>query len=108
MITIFQQLPNEILHIIFSYDDRIKYRNGKFINQISKTDKRYKLIMAIPKPQDLHFFGIDTDFVRIIHFSNKNIRLTVNNDEKGYILYTLWRSYPTLNNFRKSIKYKRY
>jgi hypothetical protein len=33
-------IPNELLDLIFSYDGRIKWREGKFVNIISKKDGR--------------------------------------------------------------------
>ena len=44
---IFNSLPQEIIHHILSYNDAIKHRNGKYMNQISKTDKRYELLLKI-------------------------------------------------------------
>ena len=45
---IFRLLPHDIIHHILSYTDTIKYRNGKYMNQICKNDKRYKLLLKIP------------------------------------------------------------
>jgi hypothetical protein len=41
-------LPEDVVFHILSYNDKVKYRNGKYMNQISKSDKRYKLLLTIP------------------------------------------------------------
>ena len=41
------EVPEELLHIILSYDGRIKYRNGKYIDIIHKNDERYNIITPI-------------------------------------------------------------
>jgi len=38
------QLPKEIVHIILEYYGKIKYRNGKYINQINVENNNYLLI----------------------------------------------------------------
>ena len=40
-------VPEELLHIILSYDGRIKYKNGKYVNIIHKNDERYYIITPI-------------------------------------------------------------
>ena len=42
-------LPLEIVHRILEYDGRIKYRNGKYMNQIAQYDDRYKMLQGIPQ-----------------------------------------------------------
>ena len=37
-------LPDDIIHHILSYDTVLKYRNGKYMNQIAKSDPRNALI----------------------------------------------------------------
>ena len=44
-------IPVEIVHIILEYDGRIKYRNGKYINQITPNDNRYKMLQSMPQIQ---------------------------------------------------------
>ena len=40
-------IPKELIPIILSYDGRIKYENGKYINIIHKNDERYNIIAPI-------------------------------------------------------------
>ena len=42
------KLPLDVVKKIDEYDGSIKYRHGRFMNQISKTDFRYPLLRSIP------------------------------------------------------------
>ena len=46
---IMNQFPLEIVHRILEYDGRIKYRHGKYMNQIAQDDDRYKMLLTVPK-----------------------------------------------------------
>jgi hypothetical protein len=48
---IFQGLPQELLHIILSYNGTIKYRNGMYMNQLSTDDARYGRLFSIKQPE---------------------------------------------------------
>ena len=45
----FLYLPMDIVNKILEYDGSIKYRNGKYVNQISKTDKRYEMLLNVSR-----------------------------------------------------------
>jgi hypothetical protein len=44
---IWKILPNDILNIILKYDGKIKYRNGKYINQLNIKDRKFNLLNQI-------------------------------------------------------------
>ena len=44
-------LPLELVHHILEYDGRIKYRHGKYMNQITQDDDRYKMLQQMPQIQ---------------------------------------------------------
>lgn len=71
---IFKNLPNDIIVYILSYDNKIKYRNGKYINQIKKSDKRYELVKQIPKPTVLIDKNILFQII-IVHINSKKFDL---------------------------------
>ena len=45
------RLPLELVNRILEYDGRIKYRYGKYMNQIAPDDDRYKLLLTVPQIQ---------------------------------------------------------
>lgn len=50
---IYKNLPNDMTNVILQFDGQLKYRNGKYMNQIHKYDKRYEMIENIKKPSIL-------------------------------------------------------
>jgi hypothetical protein len=61
-------LPLDIVHIILSYSDTVKLRNGKYMNQIQQKDPRYYLLQTIPK-------SIIYNLIDEVHFSNGDFLL---------------------------------
>ena len=81
----------DIVQHILQYDGRMKFRNGVFMNQISKMDVRYELILAIPKKRV---------------FSNGNFCITFTNSrhlffvlpKSNYIFYKFIKNDDDENN----------
>ena len=66
-------LPLEIVHRILEYDGRIKFRHGKYMNQIAQDDDRYQMLQGIPQ-----FYSNKSS-----EWSSSHIRLI-----KNYIYYS--------------------
>ena len=49
LVMLFSSLPTDIIHHILSYIGTLKNRNGKYMGQISTSDKRYELLLKIPR-----------------------------------------------------------
>ena len=69
-VNLVQVLPIEIIHLILSFDGSIKYRKGKYTDQILKTDKRYDMLCNMPIPRINLTNRIQFDI--LIYFHNKN------------------------------------
>lgn len=88
----FSELPVEIIDKILSYNGSIKYRNGKFMNQISKTDQRYHVLLTtIPKYyfcEQYDTFGILIDFIHpnIVDVKHNSVEYW-RNKKSLYIFY---------------------
>ena len=52
------RFPLEIVHYILAYAGKMKYRNGKYMYQISPEDDRYHMLKQMPKivPYEFDFW----------------------------------------------------
>jgi len=53
--SVFSNLPLDIVNIILSYDNVIRFRNGRYINQIPCNDARKQLLKNIPLKYEFDF-----------------------------------------------------
>jgi hypothetical protein len=65
---VYHSLPLDIIHVILSYNDTLKLRNGKYMNRIQKDDTRYDLLLNIT--QGLLREYSNSYFDIIVTFSN--------------------------------------
>ena len=76
-------LPEDIIHYILSYSDAIKYRNGKYMNQISRNDKRYRELIRL-SPIYLDNIYTDVYYIYIYRHTINNI-ISKDTDTKLYV-----------------------
>jgi len=63
--TISHNLPLEIIAHILEYSNHgVKYRNGKFIDQIDKKDVRCKLLYSLPKIETIFLYNNPFYYIR--------------------------------------------
>jgi hypothetical protein len=68
-ILIWNKLPTDMINIILLFDGKIKYRNGKYMNQIKITD--YNFLLQIPKPINHNrVYNQNIIYELIVYFSN--------------------------------------
>jgi hypothetical protein len=48
MTTTLASLPKDIVNHILDYTGQIRYRQGKYMNQIARDDPRYSLLLTVP------------------------------------------------------------
>ena len=76
MNNIFQRLPIEIIHHILTYDGTIlRERNGKYMKQIVKSDKRYEVLKQIPIKHVI--FHHDMGTYVYVRFTANNLAMTM-------------------------------
>lgn len=60
-------LPKDIVNLILEFDGRIKYRKGKYLNCISKSDYRYTLLSKLQIPSPVKY-TMENDCSHFEHF----------------------------------------
>ena len=94
-------LPKEIVHKILEYDGSIKYRNGKYINQIMIDNKYNKVIKTI----NIKYFYQQ----KIKMFPNNNFYIEIlllnNNNKIGIIIDYYYYGRVFMISFYKDISY---
>jgi hypothetical protein len=74
-----ERLPLDVVNIILSYDGTIiKERNGKYMNQILKTDNRYEKLLKVPI-KDIFRSGphVEVYFLRFAQENNKKFMFSM-------------------------------
>ena len=82
---LYKRLPKELKNIILEYDGSIKYRKGKYINQISHNDVRYELIKKVIQPSI--FFENDAIRVEIDYPRKYTQTICIKETEIYYTFY---------------------
>jgi hypothetical protein len=86
---IYSQLPHVLINKIINYTNVITYRDGKYIDKISKNDERYKLLEKISRPIKV---GNKKVLLKLINYSNY--------EPRGYFI-----EYIFDNNIKVTIKF---
>ena len=82
---IFKNLPSDIFIKILEYYPIIKYRNRKFVNQISKDDNRYKILENISSITPIFF----TNYSKIPMYYSRElgkylVKLQIDETDESY------------------------
>ena len=101
MDAVFALLPADLVRSILVYDGSIKYRQGKYMNQLSRTDDRYALVETVPRT--IHrCLGEDEDVYEINHEATRTVwNVCVGNDVVRYIYSTDTRLHDTYIWYRE-------
>ena len=91
--SLFAKLPDDIICLILSFDNTLKFRNGKWMNQIVEKDPRKKLIEKITKP--VHIPSLIDEYISEdvnYHHDDKfdRVYVSIKNGKKEMIHYTYY------------------
>ena len=90
-IYVYKHLPDEVLDLIFSFGNQMKYRRGKFMSQILPTDPRKNLLKRVPRP-----IYIPPLFEDLNEEQEEEETVNFHNDKKN-------RAYVSLKNGKKEM-----
>lgn len=84
----FDLLPTDLVRSILGYDGTIKYRHGKYMNQLLRSDFRYDVVRTVPRT--IHrCLGDDEDTYEITNDATRTLwNVCVGTDVVRYIYST--------------------
>jgi hypothetical protein len=106
---LFASLPRDPLNLVLEFYGKITYRNGEYINIISRDDPRYNMLSVIPIPRKIEYqyarpkpFLYSEQFENKLIFNNGKYEMFIWNisDPPNKILYFLYK--PGNSNYRES------
>jgi hypothetical protein len=82
--SVFSNLPLVIIDIILSYDNVIRFRNGKYINQIADNDYRKEMLTKIPIKYDFIWWPGNNIITTVVLHINHTKYYSI--DYQNYVL----------------------
>ena len=102
----YSKLPLELIYHILLYTGIVKYRNGKYIDQIPRTDERYQIFDSIPRYNVCHIENNYIMYVLLKLTSNHSKYISVKFDfENNQIEYIYLHLLDTNTDIRQYVKY---
>jgi len=85
---IFTKTPLDIVIQILDYSGIIKYRNGKFFNQIQNNDERYNILQSISQFVPIYLYEYSTKPIHYVRDLNKYfVTLQIINGDNNIMKY---------------------
>ena len=101
----YSKLPLELIYYILLYTGIVKYRNGKYIYQISKTDERYKIFESIPRYKVCHIANKYIMYVLLKLTSNHSKYISVNIDFENNQIEYIYLHLLHIDKDKQYVKY---